>query len=100
MSPTQKNIYVRLDNDELMTLNQLASVPGISIFLRGVNISKSAHKFPFNVAIHYPKEHHDMPIDEGWMSSVVSMRSSLINPTLTAVALDGLAAIADNIPLR
>ena len=62
----KKTTYVQLDNDELMTLNQLASVPGISIFLRGVNISKSAHKFPFNVAIHYPKEHHDMPIDEGW----------------------------------
>jgi hypothetical protein len=34
--------------------------------LRGVNISKTAHKFPFNVAIHYPKEHHGMPIEEGW----------------------------------
>ena len=62
----KKTTYVQLDNDELMTLKQLASVPGISIFLRGVNISKSVHKFPFNVAIHYPKEHHGMPIDEGW----------------------------------
>ena len=62
----KKTTYVQLDNDELMTLNQLASVPGISIFLRGVNISKNAHKFPFNVAIHYPKEHHSMPIEEGW----------------------------------
>ena len=62
----KKTTYVQLDNDELMTLNQLASVPGISIFLRGVNISKTAHKFPFNVAVHYPKEHHGMPVEEGW----------------------------------
>jgi hypothetical protein len=62
----KKTTYVQLDNDELMTLHQLASFPGISIFLRGVNISKTAHKFPFNVAIHYPKEHHGMPIEEGW----------------------------------
>ena len=62
----KKTTYVQLDNDELMTLNQLASIPGISIFMRGVNISKSVHKFPFNVAIHYPKEHHGMPIEEGW----------------------------------
>ena len=62
----KKTTYVQLDNDELMTLNQLALVPGISIFLRGVNISKTVHKFPFNVAVHYPKEHHGMPIEEGW----------------------------------
>ena len=66
LSSTQKDYTFQLDNDELMTLKQLASVPGISIFLRGANISKSVHKFPFNVAIHYPKEHHGMPIDEGW----------------------------------
>jgi hypothetical protein len=62
----KKTTYVQLDNDRLMRLNQLASVPGISIFLRGVNISKTAHKFLFNVAIHYPKEPHGMPIEEGW----------------------------------
>ena len=55
-----------MDNDELVTLNQLAYHPGVKIFLQGVNISKTAHKFPFNVAIHYPKEHHGMPIEEGW----------------------------------
>ena len=62
----KKTTYVQLDHQELTTLNQLASVPGISIFLRGVNISKTAHRFPFNVVIHYPKEHHGMPIEEGW----------------------------------
>ena len=62
----KKTTYVQLDNDELVTLNQLASVPGISIFLRGVNISKTLHKFPFNLAVHYPREHHGMPVEEGW----------------------------------
>ena len=62
----RKSTYVRLKNDELVPLQQLASHPGVSIFLRGVNISTTAHKFPFNVAIHYPKEHHGMPIEEGW----------------------------------
>jgi hypothetical protein len=62
----KKNTYICLDNDELVTLNQLAYHPGVKIFLQGVNISKTAHKFPFNVAIHYPKEHHGMPIEEGW----------------------------------
>jgi hypothetical protein len=55
-----------LDKQESATLNQLASHPGIQIFLRGVNITKTAHKFPFNVAVHYPKEHHGLPITEGW----------------------------------
>ena len=49
----KKNTYICLDNDELVTLNQLAYHPGVKIFLQGVNISKTAHKFPFNVAIHY-----------------------------------------------
>ena len=62
----KKSSYVRLKNDELVTLHQLASRPGISIFLQGVNISTSVHKFPFNVAIHYPAKYHDMPIEEGW----------------------------------
>ena len=62
----KKTTYVCLENDELVTLNQLATHPGVSIFLKGVNISKTAHKFPFNVAVHYPKEHHGMPIEEGW----------------------------------
>lgn|GEM_PF-3516922 len=70
----KKTTYVRLDNDELVTLHQLASHPGISIFLQGINISKNIHKFPFNLAVHYPsvaghppsKEHHGMPIEEGW----------------------------------
>ena len=62
----KKSAYVRLKNDDLVTLQQLASHPGVQIFLQGVNISTTAHKFPFNVAIHYPKEHHGMPIEEGW----------------------------------
>ena len=62
----KKTTYVRLKNDELVTLNQLASHPGVSIFLQGINISKTAHRLPFNLAIHYPKEHHGMPIEEGW----------------------------------
>jgi hypothetical protein len=56
----------RINSDELVTLNQLASHPGVSIFWQGVNISTTAHKFPFNVAVHYPKEHHGMPVEEGW----------------------------------
>ena len=56
-------------NDELVTLHQLASRPGISIFSQGVNISTSVHKFPFNVAIHYPAKYHDMPIEEGWLGA-------------------------------
>ena len=47
-------------------MQQLASHPGVSIFLQGVNISTTAHKYPFNVEVHYPKEHHGMPIEEGW----------------------------------
>ena len=62
----KKTTYVKLGNDELVTFNQLALVPGISVFLQGVSISKTTHKFPFNVAIYYPKEHHGMPIEEGW----------------------------------
>ena len=62
----KKTTYVRLENDELSTLNQLASHPGISIFLQGVNISTTRHKFPFNLAVHYPKEHHGLPVEEGW----------------------------------
>ena len=70
----KKSTYVHLDEQESVTLNQLASHPGISIFLRGVDITKTAHKFPFNVAVHYPsvaghppsKEHHGLPITEGW----------------------------------
>jgi hypothetical protein len=62
----KKTTYVRLENDELVTLNQLASHPGIRIFLQGINISKTSHKPQFNVAVHYPKEHHGMPIEEGW----------------------------------
>ena len=62
----RKSTYVRLKNDELVPLQQLASCPGVSVFLQGVNISTTTHKFPFNVAIHYPKEHHGMPIEEGW----------------------------------
>jgi Transposase DDE domain len=62
----KKSTYVRLKNDDLVKLQQLASHPGVQIFLQGVNISTTAHKFPFNVAIHYPKEHHGMPIEEGW----------------------------------
>jgi hypothetical protein len=62
----KKTTYIRLENDELVTLNQLASHPGIRIFLQEINISKTSHKPQFNVAVHYPKEHHGMPIDEGW----------------------------------
>jgi hypothetical protein len=62
----KKSTYVRLKNDDLVTLQHLAAHPGVQIFLQGVNISTTAHKFPFNVAIHYPKEHHGMPIEEGW----------------------------------
>lgn len=62
----KKSTYVHLNQEESVTLNQLASHPGIFIFLRGVNITKSTHKFPFNVAVHYPKEHHGLPITEGW----------------------------------
>jgi hypothetical protein len=62
----KKTTYLRLENDELVSLNQLASHPGISIFLRGINISTTPHKLPFNLAIHYPKEHHGMPVEEGW----------------------------------
>ena len=62
----KKSTYVRLENDDLVTLQQLAAHPGVQLFLQGVNISITAHKFPFNVAIHYPKKHHGMPIEEGW----------------------------------
>ena len=62
----KKSTYIHLNEQESVTLNQLASHPGISIFLSGVNITKSAHKFPFNVAAHYPKEHHGFLITEGW----------------------------------
>ena len=34
--------------------------------MEGINISKNLHKFPFNLAADYPKEHHGMPIEEGW----------------------------------
>jgi hypothetical protein len=50
----KKSTYTHLDEQESVTLNQLASHPGISVFLRGVNITKTGHKFPFNVAAHYP----------------------------------------------
>ena len=49
----KKSTYIRLKNDELVPLQQLAAHPGISIFLQGVNISTTAHKFPFNLAVHY-----------------------------------------------
>lgn len=62
----KKSTYVHLNKEESLTLNQLASHPGISVFLQGVNITKTVHKFPFNVAAHYPKEHHGFPITEGW----------------------------------
>jgi hypothetical protein len=62
----KKSTYVHLNQEESVTLNQLASHPGIFVFLRGVNITKSKHKFPFNVAVHYPKEHQGLPITEGW----------------------------------
>lgn len=62
----KKSTYIHLDKQEYVTLNQLASHPGISIFLRGVNITITGHKFPFNVAAHYQKEHHGLPITEGW----------------------------------
>jgi hypothetical protein len=62
----KKSTYIHLDKQESATLNQLASHPGIQIFLRGVNITKTAHKFPFNIAVHYPKEHQGLPITEGW----------------------------------
>ena len=62
----KKSTYVRLDNNELTTLSQLAFHPGVSIFLKGVNISKTIHTSSFNLAIHYPKEHHGMPVEEGW----------------------------------
>jgi hypothetical protein len=62
----KKSTYVHMNNEESIPLNQLASHPGIFVFLRGVNITKAAHKFPFNVAAHYPKEHHGLPITEGW----------------------------------
>ena len=62
----KKSTYIHLDKQESITLNQLASHSGISVFVRGVNITKTAHKFPFNVAAHYPKEHHGLPITEGW----------------------------------
>ena len=62
----KKSTYIHLDRQESITLNQLASYPGIRIFLKGVNITKTAHKFPFNVAVHYPKEHQGLPITEGW----------------------------------
>jgi hypothetical protein len=62
----KKSTYIHLNEQESVTLNQLASHSGISIFLSGVNITKSAHKFPFNVAAHYPKEHYGFPITEGW----------------------------------
>jgi hypothetical protein len=62
----KKSTYIHLNEQESVTLNQLASHPGISVFLSGVNITKSAHKFPFNVAAHYPKEHYGFPITEGW----------------------------------
>jgi hypothetical protein len=62
----KKSTYVKLENDDLVTLQHLASHPGVRIFLQGVNISTTAHKFPFNIAIHYPKEHRGMPIEEGW----------------------------------
>jgi hypothetical protein len=61
-----ESTYVRLKNDDLVTLQHLASHPGVQIFLQGVNISTTAHKFSVNVAIHYPQEHHGMPIEEGW----------------------------------
>jgi hypothetical protein len=58
----KKSTYVELKTDELVTLNSLANQPGVTIFLQGVNISKTPHKFPFNLAIHYPEEHHGMPL--------------------------------------
>jgi hypothetical protein len=62
----KKTTYVRLENEELVRLNELASHPGVKIFLEGVNISKTAHKSPFNLAVYYPKEHKGIPIEEGW----------------------------------
>lgn len=62
----KKSTYIHLNEQESITLNQLASHSGVSIFLSGVNITKSAHKFSFNVAAHYPKEHRGFPITEGW----------------------------------
>ena len=62
----KKSTYVHLNQQESVTLNQLASHPGISVFLQGANVTKTAHKFPFNVVAHYPKEHHGLPIAEGW----------------------------------
>lgn len=41
----KKSTYVRLENDEVVTLNQLASHPGVSVFLRGVNILKTGNRF-------------------------------------------------------
>ncbi|WP_373548015.1 transposase [Chamaesiphon sp.] len=65
-SRIEKSTYIHLDKQESVTLNQLASHSGISVFIQGVNITNTAHKFPFNVAVHYPKEHHGLPITEGW----------------------------------
>ena len=62
----KKSTYVHLNKEESLTLNQLASHTGISVFLQGVNITNTAHKFPFNIVAHYPKEHHGFPITEGW----------------------------------
>jgi hypothetical protein len=49
----EKSTYIHLDKQESVTFNQLAAHPGISVFIQGVNITKTAHKFPFNVAVHY-----------------------------------------------
>jgi hypothetical protein len=62
----KKNHFVEVEEDIWLELQQVGLSPGVSLFLKGVKVTKTQGFFSFNVACKWKRKILGVPPKEGW----------------------------------
>lgn len=76
----KKNEFVEYQKDIWIELNDLGLVPGVSIFLPGVKVTKTRGFFSFNVACKWKRKLRGVAPKEGWfiLTNLDSLESAIL----------------------
>lgn len=62
----KQNKYIKLEDELWLQFSALGLVPGTSVYLQGVNVTKRKEFAKFNVAAKWKRKYREWAPDEGW----------------------------------
>lgn len=75
----KKDEFVEVESEIWLELNQLGIIPGLSLFLQGVKVTKTHRIEGFNIAAKWKRKYRGLSPKEGWfiLTSLVSLDAAI-----------------------